>query len=79
MTTNQDYVHVEEVTTSRIVVAVYHDPARSYSRSVIPRAKREATRILRGVGGRWATTDIDFDRPLHVGNAVTVVTFERQP
>lgn len=78
MAANTDYTHTEVVTADRIVIAVYHDPRRSYSRSVLPRAKREVQRILRGTSGTWTRTDVDFDRPHVIGNAVTAVTYERQ-
>lgn len=70
-----DYAVTETVTPDVIVVVVYHDPRSSYSRSVLPRAKRTAAPIVRGTGRNWAMAEVDYDRPHVIGNAVTVVTF----
>ena len=75
MSNNTDYAVVNTVTPDLIVVTVYHDPARSYSRSVLPRAKRRAAEIVKGSGRNWAMVEVDFDQPRVIGNAVTVATF----
>jgi hypothetical protein len=72
---NTDYAVATTVTPEVIVVTVYHDPARSYSRSVLPRAKRVTAGIIKGQGRNWAMTEVDYDQPRVIGNAVTVATF----
>lgn len=73
-----DYTTVEHVDSERIVVVVHHRPSASYSRSVLPRAKKRCRNMTLGQRATWALTDVDYDRPRQLGFAITVVTFVRQ-
>lgn len=74
-----DYAVIESIDTHRIVVVVYHDPWSSYSRSVLPRAKRKCHEAIKGMTGTlWEMVDVNYDRPHVIGNAVTVATFTRK-
>lgn len=62
----------------QIDAEVWHDPRASYSRSVMPAAKRNVVRL--GLFTGWAgyeATVVDTDRVSSDGRAVTIVRYVR--
>lgn len=61
-----------------ILVTIDHDDSASYSRSVQPRAQREARAVI--TAGQWALVDVDYDQDTPEGDrrCRTVYRYERQ-
>lgn len=62
---------VTERAADLVILDVEHDPRQSYSRSVDPRAMREARRILPRDGRQWALTSVNYDDPAPEGRALS--------
>lgn len=61
-----------------ILVTIDHDTIASYSRSVQPRAQREARQVI--TSGQWALVDVDYDQSSPEGDrrARSIYRYERQ-